>query len=155
VTLHEDKTYACVEGPRLGTRAESLFCARRVRISSAMTNVPEAFLALEAQLGYCTIALRPITTPASRIQRTCVGGTDTAAVRSNLGRVQQLLAATVADYRETSHGPAGRRCVARCSRRASAETPHSARCLSSCRPEAVSPRGLAARRAVLKQLKQR
>src|SRR3979490_1649508 len=25
VALHEDRTYACVEGPRLGTRAESLF----------------------------------------------------------------------------------------------------------------------------------
>src|SRR6202521_4957474 len=56
VALHEDKTYACVEGPRLGTRAESLFLRAAGADIVGMTNVPEAFLALEAQLGYCTIA---------------------------------------------------------------------------------------------------
>ena len=29
ITLHRDVTYACVEGPRLGTRAESLFMQQR------------------------------------------------------------------------------------------------------------------------------
>ena len=29
IKLHRDVTYACVEGPRLGTRAESLFLRRR------------------------------------------------------------------------------------------------------------------------------
>src|SRR5207249_4118656 len=50
-------TYACVEGPRLGTRAESLFLRAAGADVVGMTNVPEAFLALEAQLGYCTIAV--------------------------------------------------------------------------------------------------
>src|SRR5207244_4657004 len=57
VMLHEDRTYACVEGPRLGTRAESLFLRTAGADLVGMTNVPEAFLALEAQLGYCTIAV--------------------------------------------------------------------------------------------------
>ena len=57
VPLHQDKTYACVEGPRLGTRAESLFLRSAGADLVGMTNVPEAFLALEAQIGYCTIAL--------------------------------------------------------------------------------------------------
>lgn len=55
--LHLNKTYACVEGPRLGTRAESLFLRQSGCDLVGMTNVPEAFLAREAQLCYCTIAV--------------------------------------------------------------------------------------------------
>ena len=55
--LHRDLTYACVEGPRLGTRAESLFLKGAGCHLVGMTNVPEAFLAREAQLGYATIGL--------------------------------------------------------------------------------------------------
>lgn len=55
--LHRDLTYACVEGPRLGTRAESLFLRGAGCDLVGMTNVPEAFLAREAQLGYATIGL--------------------------------------------------------------------------------------------------
>ncbi len=57
-TAHENKTYACVEGPRLGTRAESFFLRDSVRADVVgMTNVPEAFLALEACLCYATLAV--------------------------------------------------------------------------------------------------
>ena len=57
-TAHADKTYLCVEGPRLGTRAESLlfknvFAADVV----GMTNVPEVFLAREAQLSYASLGV--------------------------------------------------------------------------------------------------
>ena len=56
--LHEGKTYGCVEGPRLGTRAESFFLRDAAQCDLVgMTNVPEAFLAREAQLAYCTICL--------------------------------------------------------------------------------------------------
>ena len=56
--LHRDKTYGCVEGPRLGTRAESFFLRDAAQCDLVgMTNVPEAFLAREAQLAYCTICL--------------------------------------------------------------------------------------------------
>lgn len=55
--LHEDKTYACVEGPRLGTRAESLFLRDAGCDVVGMTNVPEAFLAREAQMAYATIGI--------------------------------------------------------------------------------------------------
>src|ERR1700761_1913687 len=57
LTLHENKTHACVEGPRLGTRAESVFLRECGADLVGMTNVPEVFLACEAQLGYCTIGL--------------------------------------------------------------------------------------------------
>jgi len=56
--LHDNKTYACVEGPRLGTRAESFFLRDAAQCDLVgMTNIPEAFLAREAQLAYCTLCL--------------------------------------------------------------------------------------------------
>jgi len=56
--LHTAKTYACVEGPRLGTRAESFFLRDSARCDLVgMTNVPEVFLAREAQMAYCTLCL--------------------------------------------------------------------------------------------------
>jgi len=57
VSIHSGKTYACVEGPRLGTRVERLFLKQIGCDVVGMTNVPEVFLAREAQLCYCTIAV--------------------------------------------------------------------------------------------------
>lgn len=57
-SVHTDKTYVCVEGPRLGTRAESFFLRDAMRADVVgMTNVPEVFLAREAQLCYATLAV--------------------------------------------------------------------------------------------------
>ena len=55
--MHTGMTYACVEGPRLGTRIESLFLRNIGCDLVGMTNVPEAFLAREAQMAYCTLAI--------------------------------------------------------------------------------------------------
>lgn len=56
--LHTDKIYACVEGPRLGTRAESFFLKNAVKADLVgMTNIPEVFLAREAQLAYVTMCI--------------------------------------------------------------------------------------------------
>jgi 5'-methylthioadenosine phosphorylase len=106
IAVHEDKTYACVEGPRLGTRAESLFLRSAGADLVGMTNVPEAFLALEAQLGYCTIALATdydcwLDDPAQHASAEQV----LSLYRSNLTRVQQLLAAVVAEYVEDESRP--------------------------------------------------
>ena len=58
IDLHSNKTYACVEGPRLGTKAESYFLRGAAGCDVVgMTNVPEAFLAREAQMGYVTLAI--------------------------------------------------------------------------------------------------
>lgn len=58
LAIHAGKTYACVEGPRLGTKAESLFLRGAAGCDVVgMTNVPEAFLAREAQMGYVTLAI--------------------------------------------------------------------------------------------------
>ena len=57
IPLHRDVTYACVEGPRLGTRAESLFMRQVGCQLVGMTNVPEVFLAREAQICYATVCI--------------------------------------------------------------------------------------------------
>jgi 5'-methylthioadenosine phosphorylase len=57
IRIHRGKTYGCVEGPRLGTRAESHFLRQVGCDLVGMTNVPEAFLAREAQICYATIGI--------------------------------------------------------------------------------------------------
>lgn len=54
---HVRATYACVEGPRLGTRAESHFLRQAGCQVVGMTNVPEAFLAREAQICYASLGI--------------------------------------------------------------------------------------------------
>jgi 5'-methylthioadenosine phosphorylase len=57
IVLHTGLTYACVEGPRLGTRAESHFMRGAGCHLVGMTNVPEVFLAREAQICYATVGM--------------------------------------------------------------------------------------------------
>jgi 5'-methylthioadenosine phosphorylase len=57
IKLHRGATYACVEGPRLGTQAESHFLRSAGCHLVGMTNVPEAFLAREAQMAYATVGI--------------------------------------------------------------------------------------------------
>jgi len=58
IDVHDEVVYACVDGPRLGTRAESFFLKNAVNAGVVgMTNVPEVFLAREAQICYCTIGV--------------------------------------------------------------------------------------------------
>ena len=107
--LHQDKTYACIEGPRLGTRAESLFLRAAGADLVGMTNVPEAFLALEAQIGYCTIALATdydcwLDDPAQHVSANQV----LALFQANLARVQQLLGECIAEYQDDESRPCRR-----------------------------------------------
>jgi 5'-methylthioadenosine phosphorylase len=56
--IHIDKNYGCVEGPRLGTQSESFFLRDHAKCDLVgMTNVPEVFLAREAQMAYATVCL--------------------------------------------------------------------------------------------------
>ena len=57
LSVHRGRTYACVDGPRLGTQAESHFLRQVGCHLVGMTNVPEAFLAREAQMAYATVGL--------------------------------------------------------------------------------------------------
>lgn len=56
-SAHAGAIYACVEGPRLGTRAESFFLKLAGATIVGMTNIPEAFLCREAQICYASIGI--------------------------------------------------------------------------------------------------
>lgn len=49
--------YVCVAGPRLGTQAESQWLRQMGGDLVGMTNVPEVFLAREAQMAYATLGM--------------------------------------------------------------------------------------------------
>lgn len=55
--VHRGGTYVCIEGPRFSTRAESHMFRQWGAAVVGMTNVPECFLAREAELPYATLAL--------------------------------------------------------------------------------------------------
>ena len=104
--IHRDKTYACVEGPRLGTRAESFWLRGAGADLVGMTNVPEAFLALEAQVGYCVITVATdydcwLDDTSQHVSAEQVIG----QFKESLGRVQKLIAGAVAQYVEDESRP--------------------------------------------------
>lgn len=104
--IHRDKTYACVEGPRLGTRAESFWLRGAGADLVGMTNVPEAFLALEAQLGYCVITVATdydcwLDDTSQHVSAEQVIG----QFKESLGKVQKLIAKVVAEYEEDESRP--------------------------------------------------
>ena len=57
ILLKDKATYVGVEGPRFGTKAESLMFRQLGADIVGMTNVPEAFLALEASISYASICI--------------------------------------------------------------------------------------------------
>src|SRR5215470_5660713 len=52
-----DGTYVCIEGPQFSTLAESLTYKQLSYSVIGMTNMPEAKLAREAEIGYATVAM--------------------------------------------------------------------------------------------------
>ena len=107
--IHRDKTYACVEGPRLGTRAESFWLRGAGADLVGMTNVPEAFLALEAQVGYSVITVATdydcwLDDPAQHVSVDQV----IAQFNESLSKVQKVIARAVAEYEEDESRPCRR-----------------------------------------------
>ena len=98
ITLHTDKTYGCVEGPRLGTRAESHLLRQSGCDLVGMTNVPEVFLAREAQLCYATIGIATdydcwMDDPARHVSVASIF----TLYGSSLARAQSVVAALLQD----------------------------------------------------------
>jgi 5'-methylthioadenosine phosphorylase len=106
LTIHENKAHAVIEGPRFGTRAESLFLRNSGADLVGMTNVPEVFLAAEAQLGYCTIGVATDYDSWLDDPQHHVSAVEVAKLfRGNLERVQQLLANVVVESQEDESRP--------------------------------------------------
>ncbi len=94
IATHTGVTYACVEGPRLGTRAESHFLRQAGCHLVGMTNVPEVFLAREAQMCYATIGIATdydcwMEDPSRHVKATEIFD----LYRSSLEKAQRLLQA--------------------------------------------------------------
>jgi 5'-methylthioadenosine phosphorylase len=97
IRLHRDVTYACVEGPRLGTRAESLFLRQAGCQLVGMTNVPEVFLAREAQICYATVCIATdydcwMDDPSKHVSVSAI----LATYKASLDRARALLDALLA-----------------------------------------------------------
>lgn len=106
IRIHEQKTYACIEGPRFGTQAESHFLRSAGADLVGMTNVPEVFLACEAQLGYCTVALATDYDCWLDDHAQHVAASEAMTLfRNNLARVQQILSRVATDYRDDESRP--------------------------------------------------
>jgi len=90
--VHFGKTYACVEGPRFGTRAESHFLRASNAHLVGMTNVPEAFLAREAQMGYSALGVVTDYDCWMEDENSHVSATQMLALyKENLKKVQHIL----------------------------------------------------------------
>lgn len=106
VAVHRNKTYACVDGPRLGTRAESFFLRDAAGCDLVgMTNVPEVFLAREAQLCYTTLTIATdydcwLDDPAQHVTVEQV----IARYGSSLAKARQVVAALLQQQEEASAG---------------------------------------------------
>lgn len=108
--LHTGKIYACVDGPRLGTKAESHFLRGAGCDLVGMTNVPEAFLAREAQICYATLGIVTdydcwMDDPSQHVSVAEVisryGGSLAKAKELLLALLETPLPKIDADYRET------------------------------------------------------
>lgn len=89
-TVHGAGTYLCIEGPRFSTRAESRLWRQWGADIVGMTNVPEVFLAREAELPYATLALA--TDYDAWRPHDEVNVTDVLAVlRANVARAREVI----------------------------------------------------------------
>jgi len=91
--VHAGVAYGCVDGPRLGTRAESHFLRDAMACDVVgMTNVPEVFLAREAQICYCTLGI--VTDYDCWLEDPAQHATVAAVIArygESLGRARQIL----------------------------------------------------------------
>ncbi len=104
-TVHMGGTYVCVEGPRFSTRAESHLYRQWGATVIGMTNVPEAFLAREAELPYATLALSTdydCWRPHEQVDVNDI----LAVLHANVARAQETVRALAASLPDPSKSPA-------------------------------------------------
>ncbi len=102
---HTGKTYVCIEGPRFSTRAESRLFRQWGADVIGMTNVPEAFLAREAELPYATLALAT-DYDSWREQDEAHVDAIIAVMNQNVARARAVVSALAAALPDVSASPA-------------------------------------------------
>lgn len=104
-TVHVGGTYVCIEGPRFSTRAESHLFRQWGATVIGMTNVPEAFLAREAELPYATMALSTdydCWRPHEEVDVNDI----LAVLHANVSRAQEVVRALASTLPDPSDSPA-------------------------------------------------
>lgn len=103
--VHEGGTYLCIEGPRFSTRAESHVWRQWGANVVGMTNVPESFLAREAELPYATLAL-PTDYDCWRPHDEIDIASLLEVMRANVARAQAVIDALVSRLPDPTQSPA-------------------------------------------------
>ena len=104
IALHPAGTYICIDGPQFSTRAESRLYRSWGADVIGMTNLPEAYLAREAQLPYQAISM--VTDyDAWRMDSAAVEPVDAMAVlKANVAHARALIEAIARSFPRT-RGP--------------------------------------------------
>jgi 5'-methylthioadenosine phosphorylase len=94
-TLHRGGTYVCIEGPQFSTLAESQWYRSMGAKVIGMTNMPEAKLAMEAQMAYATLAMVTDYDCWHPHEEAVTADTAIANLMKNASYAQQIAAAAV------------------------------------------------------------
>lgn len=99
ITLHDDCTYVCIEGPRFSTKAESRFFRSIGADIIGMTLVPECQLAREAQI--CYVSLSTVTDYDVWAEKPVTAKEVLETLEKNVERVKGLLGTLVESVPES------------------------------------------------------
>lgn len=100
IEIHPQGTYVCMEGPNFSTRAESIANHKAGFSVIGMTNVPEAYLAREAGICYCTIAMVTDFDSWSEEEAAVSADTVLAVMSKNIAKVKQLVSRVIAEFED-------------------------------------------------------
>ena len=106
--FHKNGTYVCMEGPNFSTRAESQTNHAAGFSVIGMTNVPEAYLAREAGLCYCSIAMVTDYDSWNEHEEAVNVEAVIAVMKENVARAKQLLSKTIAAFEDKPACPCRR-----------------------------------------------
>lgn len=98
--FHPTGTYVCMEGPNFSTRAESKMNHAAGFEVIGMTNVPEAYLAREAGMCYCSIAMVTDYDSWNEEEEHVDVEKVIKVMKENVARAKQLLSKAIASFED-------------------------------------------------------
>lgn len=105
---HRGGTYVCMEGPQFSTRAESLVYRSWQVSVIGMTSMPEAKLAREAELPFCTLALATDYDCWHESEEAVTVGAVVAILKKNVATAKRIIARTAETLPDPKRSPAHR-----------------------------------------------
>ncbi len=107
-TVHRGGAYVCIEGPQFSTRAESRIYRGWGVSVIGMTSMPEAKLAREAELPYCTLALATDYDCWHESEQAVTVGAVVATLEKNVETAKRIIVKTAETLPDPSTSPAHR-----------------------------------------------